>query len=317
MLHGKDTLTVSRGLGRLQRLILENLDHKEQTQTNELFWRLALIEKRIIPGRELDKAFYSSARRAVILLKGHVKKHRRKLVTLDELVSFYQFRTRSVEIKKLRERLLPILKSYIEQRNASKFSGGQSEKHLLDRLSQETQEDTRRTWHQLESSLFDLLCCAQKGRRDALFSLIARGRQLFVPSEGISHSASLGSLIAKAFDSMSLGEGERSLQSELHSLYSECFPRSTMAHTRLKSQLYSIADFRKYGPPHLKEEFKEFLLQEDRPFIEGLRGHTPAHEEKIHSLYFPRKVRFSPVLDKLILRDALAPFDFLALAHST
>ncbi len=308
---------MSRGPGKVQRLILGDLSISDPTEINELCWRFGLKEGKVVRG-ELGKSFYAGFRRAVdqLVATGHVRRTEERLTNLEQLVKFYPFRTRSVPVKLLRERLLPILKNHLEETKALKFTAAEDEHYLLRQLPAETQKKARLAWEKLELRLIALLAHVRDERKYEILGLLARGRQLFIPPEGISHRRSLGSLITRVFDRSSLTGSEQAIQAEASAFYERFFPRVTVARNRFKSQLYCVVDLRRQsGTPKLTEDFEHILLERDRKFIEGLPGHRPGGELNVRAFLPRQEVKFSPMLDKLILRDALAPFDFLLLGR--
>ncbi len=304
---------MSRGLGALQRLVVDSLTQREPTQFNVLCWNLAAQTGRISRG-EVDRSFYSSLLRAIWSLKGRVNRRKRKLVNLDEVVRFYPYKTRKYRIRHLREQILPVLKDHIEEREAAKFTTAETEHHLYGQLTEKQQESGRSAWYRIEGRLYGQMASTQHDRRDAYVALLVRGRELFAPPVAMSHRDSFWSLFIKAFDSPNLTEEERHLRDDMEDLYRRYFPRSVVAHARLKSQLYAILDFGDYGRARLKEKSKEVLLEKLPRVVEALPGHRPDGKQKVGKFYLPQEVRFSPVLDEVISRDALAPFDFLVLA---
>src|SRR5262245_58268471 len=106
---------MSRGLGRLQNLIVEAVQHGHR-QFNELCWSLAEISGSGA-AEGLPRAYYVSFQRAVSHLEDRrlVNVDRRKLVSLGELIAYYPHRPRQRALREMRSRLLPLIQKYLER----------------------------------------------------------------------------------------------------------------------------------------------------------------------------------------------------------
>jgi len=312
---------MSRGAGNLQRLILEQLDLSGPIQLNELCWQLATREGRLTTGDEsgaIDRSFYSSFLRAVNLLGQRVVRSPRKLLDLNELVAYYPFKTRSAFIKDLRQRLLPIVADWLSQRNAARFRKAQTEHHLLNRLATSAREEANEVWASIESQLFDAISRLRGESRIVLLSILVKGRELFVEHSSVWEGRSLGRLIDLGFRLEPLGPEDRCVLTDVKKLYDCCLPSAKVNHAWLKSQLYSIVSFSRWGSSSgLSDEVKGVLLERDCKFIETLPGHVPPHLKRVGNFASPRKIEYSGFLNELIRRDVLAPFEFLNLASKS
>jgi hypothetical protein len=68
-------------------------------------------------------------------------------------------------------------------------------------------------------------------------------------------------------------------------------------------------DFGAQGASGMKDETKQVLLKAAPQIVKGLPGHVDGSGQG----WDHRLTHFSPVLDRLIGRDVLAPFEFVSL----
>lgn len=145
--------------------------------------------------------------------------------------------------------------------------------------------------------------------RDAIFDVLVRGRQLFSP-QPMRHAAPLTRLLDAAL-AVAADRLPAAATDALRALGS-LFPARDLARLRLKSDLYEIAHLGRQYHPHLKEEFVKCLMREAPALMRSLPGFKPARLERVGKLSVPIKEEISPLVNKLIQRDALARFECLS-----
>ncbi|MBZ5497684.1 MAG: hypothetical protein LAP85_14880 [Acidobacteriia bacterium] len=302
---------MSRGLGKLQRSILENLG-EGPVQANALRWRLWTAGN---DGKDMAKPFYASFNRALDLLDEKVIRDRRKLQTLGELTTYYPFKTPLLQIKRLREELLPLVEEFVSE-GAERYSVAENEEFLFKQVSKAERQSCQAAWQKLEPKVFTIMATVPFERKAPIVEVMARAWQLFGLKRGVSHRRSFCSLIDQAFPA-SDDPLEDAVGQELDALCRRCFPGVSLPLAHLKSQLYSAFVFGQRSRPYAKEGFKDFLKQQHFSFVESLPGckHSPRRPlESKARLYVTPPTRVPEIIDKIISRDALGSFDFLRLA---
>ena len=293
---------MSRGPGKIQESILAALKQSYgEVQVNELCWRLGAPAN-----AELATNFYKSFLRAVAGLEesGRVGITRRELVDVDEVVRVYPSKATTLQVKRLRERLLPVVKSYLDDTGERKFGPAKNELHVLSRKP--LSPETCTTWLAIESQL---LCVAaracEEAEKHALIALLSKGRSLFVPGSR-TVSGSFGNAIGEFFKT-SLASTTPDLSADLKDLYYECFDERERRKALLKDRLYAVVDFSTHRTHLLKDDFKKELLQREPDYIRSLPGHAENSPKRRFSI---KPTRYSDLLESLLRRDVLSSFAF-------
>jgi hypothetical protein len=209
--------------------------------------------------------------------------------------------------------LLPVVKAYCAGR-PGKFSRAQNEAHIYEALSDETRAVAARSWQGLEADLFVAMSGAPDRRmRDAIFDLLVRGRELFI-NQPVRHRTSLTRLLDRALAAAD-GAPVPALR-DLGSLAASLFPAPDLARLRFKSGVYGVAHLGRDHHPTIKEEFIKYLMQEAPAVMRSLPGFKAARSERVGNLKVPIREETSPLVHKLVMRDALAPFEFLSVRQN-
>ncbi len=294
---------MSRGPGTIQQAVLAALARSEaDISLNQLCWDIGAPN-----GTELRAGFYKSFYRAINRLEdsGKVAVFRRGLTDLDEVVRIYPSKATTLVIKRLRERLLPIVKSYLEQTGHRKFGAEKNELHLLSK-----KPPTRATlakWYELELRLLhEGGHVNSEPDRRSLIAVLSKGRSLFV-EQSPRVSGSFGRAIEEFF-STPLASGNPELAADLGQFYSSCIDITEHRKVLLKDRLYAIVDFTSNRASSLNETFKEELLKREPEYIRKLPGHADARKK---NWYRYGETQYSAVLDSLLRRDVLSKFAFL------
>lgn len=298
---------MSKGPGQLQQKILSALSQRQgDVHVNELCWELGAP-----PGTELTMDFYKSFRRAVTRLEDAalIVLAKRKLVTVDEVVEYYPSKTTTFDVKTLRERLLPTVKSYLDEKGCYQFGAAQTERHVLDKHppSPELCED----WLSIEATLLKIAPQAQSTEdKGALVALLANGRWLVGKRRSPCPFGSFGQSVEE-FCRTSLTARRQLLIVKLRSFYAKCVDPSEYRRAALKDRLYAVVNLGENQTPGLKDDFKKALLDREPDYIRTLPGHV---DGSYSGWMISRERRFSEILDSLLSRDVFRSFEFARLA---
>jgi hypothetical protein len=304
---------MSRGPGKMQSLILSNLNGEKLFQLNVLRWQL-WTEEFGNPNSDMSKSFYVSFNRALELLDDRLIRKRRRLRDLKELRNYYPFKTQKAQIRDLRRKLLPFFEEFVNETGA-KYTEAQNENFLFRQLLPEDQQFSVEAWRRLESRIYTLIGSAEAKRSRILIQLVTRAWELFRTEKHVSVKNSFRYLAESAFESSVSDPFEQSIKDEVFDILNRCFPGSTLPRARLKSQVYRAFSFSKKAQPHLKQDFREFLTEKHHNFLETLPGHQPAERKAVEkrTFYIPREERLSPMLDNIVTRDVFTAFEFVRL----
>ncbi len=300
---------MSRGVGKLQQRILERIEATGTVSLNRLCWDLAGEQGSAAPS--ITDAFHSGFRRSVRRLAedGYIAPARRRLTDIDELVAFYPYKSRNAEVKAMRLQLLPVAKAYLSDRQVRKYTPAQNETYFYRDLADDIRTGAEARWRSVEGVLFEALPAPDPRVRDAIFDLLVRGRQLFL-HQPMGHRAPVSFLLGRA-----LAAGGDRLPAvavaKLQAL-SSLFPTRDLARLRFKSDLYEIAHLGRDHSPHVKDQFIEYAMREAPAAMRSLPGFKAARSEGPAKFRRPIRDEASPLVHKLVQRDALAPFTFLS-----
>ena len=107
---------------------------------------------------------------------GAIERVERELADIDEIIKYYPSKATSLPVKELRERLLPVVKSYLDEKNPSQFGQARNELYVLKKDPPSRQ--TRAAWLPIESTLLSLAPLANDDDKPALIALLGSGRWL-------------------------------------------------------------------------------------------------------------------------------------------
>lgn len=312
-------LPMSRGPGRIQQAILEAVAETPGTSDGRVHWLLA------DRARRADQAFYKSFRRALTRLRatGRVQVHQKRLQSLEEVAEHLPFRTRDPEVRAMRAKLLPALMTLIRQ-SERLFNDAQSERHVLERTVLEAGLNRQSTkyealfpeWIKARSALLELLNSGAFGYAELAIRAYAKGRQLFERRAPIRHDSTLSEICDEILHESGRSSPPIELQEAgraLNGLRAKWIPPTLLGSAQLKASIYHVVDFSRSQRPRLKREAAEHLLGRHREYIEKLPGHKSRAQTRPESSPISKTVVFSQTLDRLVSRDVLKPFSFLAL----
>lgn len=295
---------MSRGLGALQKVILDELQTGER-QFNQLCWTTAArVDAADVAG--LPRSFYASFQRGVSQLeaRGIVSTTQRKLIDLTEVSNYYPYRPRERAILEMRKRLLPQIANYVERRPSKvKFDYADTERRHVKLLTPERLQAARETWNDVEDRTLIRMSSAKHEHRANMCLLVAKGREVFglLRGELATTLWSYVNVLHSSFPDLRLEE-----------TYWNLFPRDVLAPLFLKTRLYPAISAGNSGASEVQRDFKEFLFKYDADFLRSLPGHIePSGRRRgtLAVLYDGR--RFSSLLNRLVNRDVFGPFAFV------
>lgn len=307
---------MSRGIGKLQNQILENIPKNSPIEENKLLWILANYNKRIIKKKINDEfsegfienSFYKSFKRSIGGLEDkHIFRMAKKINDINELFELYPYKTKKYELLQLRKKILPSLLEYITKEGYQQFSVSNTEHHLLDEFERSKPKKfkkAKKEWRRLESKIIILLCNRDVNRRD-LLSILIKGRAYFFDNSA-SYEKPLFSLIhgwQKKIENNTETEEDK-LFSDILTFYKKYFDQEQFKYNRMKSKIYSAVQL---GSGLKDERVKSYLWETNEKFISSLPGHKDPPPKYLR---FPRE--YSNYLDKLIDTHIFTPYNFIS-----
>jgi len=299
----------------MQRQILEVVPLEGSISLDRVRWELADAADAVEPNEEgqaiIRKAFEQSFDRAVgsLIRSGRLVREDAKLVSIDELVDMYPFKTRYQERRRLREQLLPHLAEFLRKR-VSAYDFTETERFV------EPTPEAPEIWKALDAKLraFDADATAEES--ELLFSIRAKGRELFTKAK-VTIKPPLRGLIRRA-ETVLVSPGGAALVKEMKDAYRGCFDSRDMEHAVLKAKLHTAANLKSGNKIRLHDVAKDFLEKVAPEVIRAMPNYDPVKDpddEEHHLMGFGswqrHKNRFDPLLDKLIDRDVYREFAVL------
>ena len=320
---------MSLGPGILQRSILKGVDkaggfifeNKLEWQLAEKFEKIEVeskIHQSVYQNGMISKSFDNSFRRAIrsLIKDDKLKLINKKLSSLEEFRALYPYKTANYQLFLLRRKFVPIIVDYITRNSSSMFSLKQIEDHIAEVMQEEDPnkfDSFVRQWKDFERSIFGLKFDFDDNSRKVIVWLLSRGRELFFKSKEVQCKRPLSAIITEGKKYLANNLYGRIIVYDISSFYDNFFESDKLKFTSLKSQLYSVAYFGKYGRPQLKKEIKVFLRSFYKDEVVCLPGHIDVETKiKGRSLCLPLELcTFSPMLDKVLDRHAFSDFKFL------
>ena len=291
----------------MQKRILRQLSADAEASSNLVQWQVAG------QASDLSPAFANSFGRALHALANDraIQIVERDLTSFTEVIQLFPYRSRSLVVLQLRQRLLPLLSKFKPERGY--YGLADNERHVLETVNElRWKGETRwpkitNEWALLEGGLYDLLGKKAAPRR-LIVDVIARGRDLFQEFSPISHHAPLGPMLQELLGAY---RSEPPVLQKLRLHYEKYVPSDKRVNARLLSRVMGIANITRLGADTIRAEAAEFLLEKDPTYVRNLPGHRDAPEAP-----FPRRgptwdTKFSPLLDKLLTKEALQKFRFV------
>lgn len=301
---------MSRGHGAVQQQILRQLRSGRVVPVNELQWLIAGH------ATDISDAVANSFGRALRKLEGddEVKIESRQLESFDEVVAVLPFRSRSLDVMRLRRRLLPHLSSFSSQRGG--YGGADNERYVLEHTNElrwrneEHWNEIERDWKSIEDGLYGLLPSKRAPHR-LIVDIITRGKELFSFATGVAHPAPLGPMLKELMAAYSTKKPPAVVRRAFE-FYQRLVPRADRVAARVFSKLLEIVNIARHGADTIREEAAEYLLEVAPKIVRALPGHKDGTKPFGPSSFFSSKTTFSPLLDKLLTKEALQEFRFVS-----
>jgi hypothetical protein len=297
---------MSRGLGKLQRSILEFITSaKEPVTLESIRWLLyEKMGKPVIPLNDvLPVEWNSSVARAVnsLALKSRsLRIEKRPLANFGECIAHYPSKTLSAMVRRDRQILLPALYEWTQKKNgaAPHYNSAENENYRVERLPKDRIQQLAKEWQNLESHIRPVF--AVSGSND-LFLLIARGRCLFC-KVNVDSQESFSEMVQKCCSDNILKEN---IAHHLKTFTDQIFPANIMGFLKLKSFIHEFAHIPARGQGSLKHKTLEELHQRQKSYIESLPGFQAADRR------YCRDIQYSKTLHKLFDQTVFQKFKFL------
>lgn len=302
---------MSRGAGRLQRMILDRLRQRNcETTCETLRWELWDETGEV--ASSLPNSWNTSIDRAakgLCLAGSHVRMEYRRLNSLDEFLVHYPNKTLSADTRCLRKLLLPVVVEWLGTK--PRYSTAQNEKFYLKQIEAADFDDICRSWQRSESSLMQLFPRLQAAHQTQLLFLVTKGKSLFETRE-VNAKRGFTEYAQICLQSGFLSEN---LAGEVKTLAHSVLPSVETGPLRLKSFIHLGVDVPKRGRCSLKTKLLEHLDKTCPDVVHALSGYEPPPESR--SRFMVRQpmggAKQSDDLHHLIDHTVFAKYRFLIL----
>lgn len=309
---------MSRGPGRLQNAVIDHLRGAAAEVTFEsLRWTLWLEsgEAPTAQDPDLPNSANTSIKRAVDGLEkdGRIVVDRRKLVSFEEAVSEFPHKTLQGATRRLRLELLPVLLKGVQDGEAfPRYNPADNERFHLESLSPDEHDSLRESWLRIEPRLIDLLPKAKRADRNALFTLIAKGKAVF-EIRALECRQSFAEYLRDCLDRQVLPEP---LAGEVREFSDFLVPPTDAGHLKLKGFVHFFAHVPRHRGCTLKTDTLDFLSRARPDVVQNLPGYVPRPEPPAgrYAFHTERKETHSPELVGLFDQTVFQAFNFLRLA---
>ncbi len=304
---------MSRGHGEMQQLLLKILErHKNGVPLPTLIWMAAADDEGVSDNDDMPAETYKRLHAAARRLrrsgsKPMVVARKQRIASLDELVRLYPDRTKDSTVRQLRRTLLPLISDYAahhDTRRRQRSAVSVEEWALRDHLSDDAiRQRFAKAWSALEREIVRRFPRFRTRARTSALELLVRGNEL----AGGSAHVTAGVTLSAAISHMRAVAGRRNkrLLAVLDNMKAH-LPVRRLQRADLKAVLRSVVHLDKGQPVRLKQTFKQFLRDNVPDVLTTLPGHF---ERQADVPWLEPEITFDPVLDRLILRDALQAFD--------
>lgn len=306
---------MSRGPGRIQRTILEHLASSNQQTTFEtLRWELKEALGTSLASQDLPNKWNTSVKRALDGLEAEkrIAVEERRLRTLEECVAHFPGKTLLGAARRLRLQLLPALLRGVQRGELfAHYNTAENESFYLKSLPKETRRHFREQWLHLEPRLIGVLTICPLKHRNAVFSLITKGKATFEEAN-LDCRGAFAQHVQACIRGGIIGQP---LSKELEAFSHRILPPADAKHLQLRSYVHEFAHIPQHRGCTLRKETVEFLYRECPEVIECLPGFVaPKQPSRPGMGFWNRDVKHSPRLYALFDQSVFQNFRFLSLA---
>lgn len=302
---------MSRGLGQIQRAIIDVLDrHREvQLSVESTRWMLYEATQGIsCAANQLPTAWNTAFRRAVQKLADpphlRITVEPRRLTNFRECIDHFPHKTLSVTTRRVRLELLPVLGELVAaQQVMPRYRAEDNEAYRVRQLADGDRVDLARRW---AKAARDLPNAYSRSEDDALLSLLVKGKSLFEKASTFSEKRPLLELITVCCNSGMLSE---ETVRNLRAFAKVFFPRTSRGEIQLKSYIHTFAHVAGNAGYQLKTSTLDKLHERKKQFVESLPGFAPASRR-----HGRPKTQHSDMLNKLFDQTVFQRFQFVRLA---
>lgn len=316
---------MSVGPGKLQSAILTAL-RKTPKQFNILLWEIAENLGKInkVPNNivglengQISKSFYNNFLRAIKSLKGKklILVKEMKISNLDDLIKYYPFKTRELEIRYLREKFLPLIVNFIKTQNSFPFSAPQVEENTIAQLRMNSSNYSQLVseWVEIQEEI-KIYFLSSKMFSIEITDLLYKGMELILSNNKTIVNDTLGNLINVVQSNSLINEP---ISNKLYLFYEKYFVKGSLDRNMFKNIMYSVVSISKsQGSSNVTANFKKFLYENEPDLISSLPGHiTP--KELVKDRWYQigeQEIIYSSLIDRIIERHLFTDFIFLEIS---
>jgi len=296
---------MSRGLGDLQRAVISFVTNAAAPVTVEsMRWDLYdHLRKRAIPHAGLlPPEWNTSVARAVKKLASDSRKYftieRRPLISLEECVRHFPGKSLQIDIRRLREELLPALLEWTQEKDGASphYSHGQNEVYFVERLSEKRRGWLRDEWEKLEALIRPTFA---KTGSEHLLLLFVKAKALF-RGLNVKSPFSFARMVEE-----SCHELPATIAEQLRRFANRFLSDASAGALQLKSYVHEFANVPRHRQCSLRHDTLEALHRLRPKFVEAMTGFEPGHSR------FMREPKYPPALHKLFDQTVFQSFQFI------
>jgi hypothetical protein len=260
---------VKRG-GRLHRYLLDSLPSAPSVVSfYELLWDVARKDTEVRDG-QIRPSYASSVIRALgaLVERGDAIQHKaQRIQSWRGLCRTYPYRTRHEAVLNMRRNLLPLAQAWA-QKAPSPSRATRVEESVYGRRAFGRTEEIAAEWRTVDESVRRLFAMVTEGEVEGVFTLLARGRQLFDPSRGVTCSETFVAAYEAALPIAR--RADQGIADQLGRFARTVFPLGRVKVALLKRDIYKCVKQHRYDVEALLPEFEQFLTEQDPTYVASL-----------------------------------------------
>jgi hypothetical protein len=310
---------MSRGLGEFQRLVLGAVrEPKSAVSAGRLCWDIAERKGAVDLGPELgpgvrkgtlQRTYYKEFRRAfaALIARGEIRLTSRNLISPEDIVEHYPYKTLKNEVRTVRHQVLPEL---VTIATSNSFDSAEIESRLLQKMSPSDLAEYQARWAEMENVFWRV--GNDPSARMLIIGLVMAGRRCFQLGGELAYQlrASSGGALSSWIKSVE-GHLDPATMTSLDDLYCSAFPLEGQRQLNTKGWLFSLVDFSRRTVPDVNRETLERLLQRMPDLVTGLPGFARGRVARRGLLEEDRPTEFPSLLRRLFDRNIFEPVEFV------